>query len=400
MPRQPLDVLQHLASMELPPESPPGASNGHDKAGGDAPTTRAIVVSMETVVAQPLRWLWEGRIPFGKLTLLVGDPGLGKSFLTLDLASRLSTGTPFPGHTQGHPLAATVIMAAEDDLETTMKPRLEMLRADCARIKCITGMQEVVAGREVERAPRLDRDLSVMEDVMYEYGARLLVVDPINAYLGDVEGNADVKLRSVLTPLAALAMRTGAAVLAITHSNKSKEGPAIHRVIGSVAYVAAARSALAMGVDPDDPARRVVVQIKSNLAATAPGIGFKLMPPGTVIWDTNAVTVTADTVFSATSSAPGPEPEKEREAEDFLREVLAGGPVLAVDVKAESRQVPIAFRTLNRAKEALGVVSYREKGSVKSKWYWKPPPEQAAGGRAPWDKEDRDDDDSHRPHGF
>jgi hypothetical protein len=235
------------------------------------------------------------------------------------------------------------------------RPRLDALHTDVTRIHALTAIRQA----DGERSPRLDRDLSALEDAIARTSASLVIVDPINAYMGRVDGNQDIEMRSVLTPLAVLAARTGVAVVAITHTNKRAEGNALHRVIGSLAYVAAARSVLAVGIDPETPSRRVLVQVKSNLAPLAPSLGFSVIE-GAVVWDNDPVSVTAETIFGSSTTRGTQESSALTEAEQFLRTVLTAG-----------RQP--AEATLRRAKDAVGVQPSRESFGPGGKWYWSLP---------------------------
>ncbi len=355
--------FERLASDAAP--KPNG--NGHQNTAGDENAPLAVTVSLADVMPQTLRWRWFGRIAEGKLTIVAGDPGLGKSFLMLDLASRLSTGTPLPGETTRPEKTATLLLAVEDDLADTTRPRLDALHADVTRVHALTAIRQA----DGERLPRLDRDLTALEDAIARTGAGLVIVDPINAYMGKVDGNQDIEMRSVLTPLSVLAARTGAGVVAITHTNKRAEGNALHRVMGSLAYVAAARSVLAVGSDPDTPGRRVLVQVKSNLAPLTPSLGFRVVE-GAVVWDSDPVSVTAETIFGTPARTPR-ENSALAEAEQFLRTVLANGRQPAKDIFAEARQVGISEATLRRAKDAVRVQPSRESFGPGGKWYWSLP---------------------------
>jgi len=351
----PIDALQRLAVLPLPPD--PALRNGNGAHGQDDDNAGpvAITICMADVTPVKIRWIWPGRIAAGKLTLLVGKPGQGKSYTTMDLAARFSTGTPLPGTSERSPILNTLLLALEDDVADTIRPRLDRMGADVRRVHYLQGIRE--GNGKGERLPRLDLDLALLEERIERLQIGLVIVDPINAYMGDQEGNNDIKMRSILTPLSVLAARTECAVVAVTHDNKSKDGDPLHRVMGSLAYVAVARSVLALGVDPENPARRVIVQVKNNLAAAAPGLGFSIIEER-LVWDNEPVTVTAETVFGGDTGASR-ESAVQQDAQELLLRILRDGPVRAKDVLEEARDNGIAPTTLARARQALGIATPR-----------------------------------------
>lgn len=346
----------------------------------DRPTAgRGVLVCLSDVQAEKVTWLWPGRIPYGKVTLLVGDPGLGKSFLSLYIASRLSTGNPLHGDTDRPPKISTLLLSAEDDLADTIRPRLDRMGADVAHISAFRGVLEKDEdGREIERMVRLDTDLAELEYQIAQTGARFVVVDPVNAYLGKTDGNQDIDLRRVLNPLAMIAARHKVAMLVVTHSNKRSEGNKLHRVMGSLAYVGLARSVLAVGADPDTPGRCNMVQIKNNLAAQALGLGYRIIE-GEVVWDSDPVSLTADTVFDSASARKDGEGRDGQggalnEALDFLREALQHGARKSGDLFTEAKQqLRISEATLKRAKKELGVEARKVGLNDNAFWVWQFP---------------------------
>ncbi len=183
----------------------------------------AQVVCLSDVKPESVSWLWRGRIPFGKLTLLDGDPGLGKSTLSLDLAARLSVGGTMPGDTTPVEAAATLLLTAEDGLADTVRPRLEAAGADVTRIHALRDVPETGNddGRTTFRPPMLPDDIALMKEIVQKHGVRLIVIDPLMAFLsGRVKSFHDQDVRRARAPLAAMAEETGAAVLVLRHLNK------------------------------------------------------------------------------------------------------------------------------------------------------------------------------------
>ncbi|HTH17370.1 MAG TPA: AAA family ATPase, partial [Magnetospirillum sp.] len=215
--------------------------------GAQAPIT-PILISMADVQSRPIEWLWPGRIARGKVTLIAGDPGLGKSFLTLDLAARVSRGSPWPDVPDASaPLGGVVLLSAEDDAEDTIRPRLDAAGADVHCIKLLHAVRHNYRENQKEALFSLATDLPALEAAILAVpDCRLVVIDPITAYLGDTDSHKNAEIRGLIAPLAALAAKHGVAIVCVTHLNKSGSGPAIYRSIGSIAFVAAARAAWAV----------------------------------------------------------------------------------------------------------------------------------------------------------
>lgn len=320
------------------------------------------VVRMEEVEAETVRWLWHPYIALGKLTILEGDPGLGKSWLTCALAAAVSCGRGLPGAEPFAP-GKTLMLSAEDGLADTLRPRLDAVGADVSRVHAL--------------AEPLTFDavgLLRLEAAIAQIGPVLVIIDPLFAYTG---GKVDIhranECRAISAPLAAIAERQGCAVVAVRHLGKSRGGGhALSAGIGSIDFAAAARSVLLVGADPDDPSRRAIVQTKNNLAAHGPAIGYTL-EDGRFFW-TGASTLTAGRILAI------PSDEEERgtrsEATDFLREALAAGARPASEVKAEARSAGITDKVLRVARERLGVRVHKEGGSFgggAQRWVWELP---------------------------
>lgn len=353
---------------------------------------RPNVVRLADVEPKRVGWLWRGYVPLGKLTIVDGDPGLGKSQLALDLAARVSTGREMPDGSASdlEGSAGVVLLCAEDDAADTIRPRLDAAGGECTRIVLLESIAERVdTGRgelTVTRLPTL-QDVQAIREAVDQIGAKLVVVDPIMAFtVGDT--HVDAEVRRLLAALARLAAELGIAVLALRHLNKSGMGKAIYRGSGSIAFTAAARSALIVGRDPDDQAgeRLVLAPVKGNLHRPMPSLAYHVgakfhqviqdeVPY--IVWD-GASGHRADALMAmpgeaATGGALA-------EAKEFLADFLAEGAIEAKTVLRQADQAGIASKTLQRAKEALGVVSRRQ-GLLASEghWVWAlPDSEQAA----------------------
>jgi putative DNA primase/helicase len=299
-------------------------------------TPGAVLRCFADIAPKPLRWLWPGRIPLGKLTLFAGDPGLGKSFVTLDVAARVTRGDGWPDGTPASCGAGSVIvLSAEDDPSDTIRPRLEAAGANLNRVHTLQAVrrEKPNGGTSLEHFS-LETDLAALQDAVASFGdVRLVVVDPISAYLGNADSHINAKVRGLLSPLADMAAGLDVAVLAVTHLNKSTSS-ALYRASGSIAFIAAARAVWLFGKNPDDPAGRLMLPGKMNLAAEQMGIAYTLASKqdvAIVAWG-EAVSVSADAMLGP----EGAERSERLEAIEWLRERLATGPVVQREIKKDA----------------------------------------------------------------
>ena len=337
------------------------------------------LVCVADVPAEPVRWLWPGRIPLGKLTVLDGDPGVGKSTLTLSIAAKVTTGAPFPDRARPEP-ADVILLSAEDEIADTIRPRLEAAGADLARAFVLPDVGE--EGKP-SRPPELPLDLGRLEAMVKDRAAALVVIDPLMAFLsGAIDAHRDQDVRRALASMAYTAARTGAAVLIVRHINKSGGSNPLYRGGGSIGIVGAARSGLLAAPDPDDDGRRILAVTKSNLAAMPEALAYRLVEEerygvARVVWDGATAHKAADLLRTPARDDGWEAPARE-EGEAFLRELLANGPVPARQVKAEARQASIAERTLDRARQAIGARTRRDGFGPGSRYVWELPGESMA----------------------
>jgi len=328
---------------------------------------RAKVVRLADVEPERVEWLWPGRIPLGKLTVLDGDPGVGKSTISLDLAARVTTGRPMPGETIGSAPAGVVILSAEDGLADTIRPRLDAAGADSSRVVALTA---IVGADGTERLSSLPLDLVQLEEAVRASGAILVVVDVLMAFLdGGLNAHRDQDVRGALAQLAATAERTGAAFLVLRHLNKTAGGPVLYRGGGSIGIVGAARSALVVGRDPADEGRLVLAIMKANLARTAPSVAYRILDAdgvGRISWE-------GETSWTAAQLVAIPATADERTARDdakaILSEILSAGSLPAREAQRQAREAGVSGGTLRRAKEALGVAAKRAGGLGAAGWW-------------------------------
>ncbi|MBI4560542.1 MAG: AAA family ATPase [Candidatus Rokubacteria bacterium] len=319
-----------------------------------------VLVRLEDVASKPVTWLWPGRIPQGKLTLIVGDPGLGKSFLTIDLSARSTRGAPWPDGEPGR-TSDVVILTAEDGLADTVRPRLDALGGDPARIHVLTG----IGDPEKPATFNLARDIPHLEDAVLRTRASLVVIDPLSAYLAGIDSHKDADVRSILAPLAAMAERNGVAVVSVVHMNKGQQRQALYRAQGSLAFVAAARAVFGVAEDLDNPGRRLFVPLKMNVAPKPPGLAFRL-DGGRLTWEAGTVDVDADAALGGREASA--ERSEREEAAEFLREILADGSMSADEVKRQARGAGISEMTLRRARADLRVEI--RKAGFRQGWIW------------------------------
>ncbi|QDT72471.1 DNA repair protein RadA [Lacipirellula limnantheis] len=321
------------------------------------------LVCLSNVVPRAVDWLWRNRIAVGKVTLLAGDPGLGKSFVSLDIASRVSTGAPWPDEPDVTRTPADVILlSGEDALDDTVRPRVDAMGADCDRIKALQGIivSHSRAG-DPERGVDLSKDIAALDEAMDQMNdCKLVVIDPISVYLGDANSNDNGEVRRVLSGLTRFAERRNVAVLLITHLRKG-EGSPINRVIGSIGFVAAARAGLIIVKDPQNHDRRLMLPLKNNIAPDNGGLAYSIPregdQSGTVCWEPDPVLLDAGDVLATPPKRRGPCPGVRDHAKAWLLTFLKEGPQPTATIAARAKECGISEATLRRAREELGVTS-------------------------------------------
>jgi hypothetical protein len=311
------------------PEWEPSAGDREEQAARETDRLPLVrLTRLSEVEAEAVTWLWQERIPQAKLSLIDGDPEEGKSLVTLDLAARVSTGAAMPDRSAcGLPDAADVVLLGiEDGLADTVVPRLMAAGADRQRIHSIDGVPERRATGEIVRLATL-ADLGSLEAAIRQTGAKLLVVDPLTAFLpAGVDSHNDAEVRAVLAPLAALAERTGCAVLVVRHLNKQPGGNPLYRGGGSIAIIGVARAAMLAAPDPTDPEklRRVLAVSKSNLARKPPSLAYRIEDNGDGVARIEWLGETAQSAADLLAPVRQPSPERQ-ELLDLVEEV--GEPV-------------------------------------------------------------------------
>lgn len=339
---------------------------------------RTISRRMSDVIAQPIAWLWPGRIARGKVTVIAGHPGLGKSQITAHMAAIVSKGGQWPDRQECEG-GSVIMISAEDDAADTIRPRLEAARADLSRIHTLDFVEDENGnGNLIHRSFNLDSDVGRLEALMLDMGdVRLVVIDPITAFLGGIDSYKNADVRALLTPLADLAGRYGASIIGVSHLSKAGGQKALLRVSGSLAFVAAARAAYLVAADETEEGRRLLLPLKNNLGPDQTGFSFRFeevelgggITTSRIVWDGAPVAMTADDVLSESPS--GDDRSALEEAKEFLAEMLDRGPVEGRVIYRQADDAGHAKRTVDRAKRELGIQS--RKSSMTSPWRWELP---------------------------
>ena len=343
---------------------------------GQSDVLGAVMVYMSEIGARQIDWLWPSRIPLGRLSMLVGRPGEGKSFLTAFMAATVSTGSHWPDG-MFCPQGEVILISGEDDPGDTIRPRLDAHGADCSKIYLLkTVVFRDGSGRKQERGFSL-ADIPQLEAVLTAHPeVRLIVIDPIGSFLGQkVDGHRDNEIRGVLTPLAALAEKHNAAVLIVAHRRKSAAPSADDMALGSIGFVGLSRAVWHLSRDQENPERRLLLPGKTNLCRQPDGLAFTIEgSPPSIVWEPEPVRKSADDQQAEANgfTKHGPEPEARSAAMDWLSKMLANGSKLVAEINAEGEAAGLSRRTINRAADGLNVC--REKDFSSSKWRWSLPP--------------------------
>jgi hypothetical protein len=315
---------------------------------------------------QSVSWLWPGRLPFGKLAILDGDPGLGKSLVTLDICARLSTGQPFPDGAGAHGVGGAIVLNGEDGDADTIRPRLQAFGADLQRIY-VHARARATTGEPLYFPAHTD----ILDEALTRTGARLVVIDPIMAFLApNVVNTSDQSVRRALLPLAQLADRHGCAILLIRHLNKRSGGRSLYRGDGSIAFHGVCRASWLIARDPRQPTRCILAQMKNNLAAAQPSLAYTVTPresgPPSLTW-TGASSWTADQLLAAGGLRGGAALER---VCDFLTTFLAAGPRTSREIWIAAQEHDFSEMTVKRAKEQMRIRSVPVGAREERRSYW------------------------------
>ena len=318
------------------------------------------LINMEQVEVEKIDWLLYPFIPFGKVTIVQGDPGEGKTTMVLQIIAKLTKGEAvlpsgsdepaLEGKTMALEPVNVIYQTAEDGLGDTIKPRLLSAGADCSRVMVIDDNNQALTMMDAR-----------LEEAIIKTKARLVVLDPIQGFLGAaVDMHRANEIRPLMKRIAVLAEKYHCAIILIGHMNKNSNGKSSYRGLGSIDFQAAARSVLIVGRIKDEPEIRVVCHVKSSLAPEGKSIAFRLDKDTGFEW-IGEYDISADDLLSGDNRG-----QKIHEAKEFLKEILVSGSVAQTKVAEEAESRGIKKKTLWNAKKELEIESVK----IGNQWFW------------------------------
>ena len=317
------------------------------------------LINMEQVEVEKIDWLLYPFIPFGKVTIVQGDLGEGKTTMVLQIISKLTKGEPVLPHGEEMEVADkmmdlepvnVIYQTAEDGLGDTIKPRLLAAGADCSRVLVIDDNDQALTMMDAR-----------LEEAIVQTKARLVVLDPIQGFLGaDVDMHRANEIRPLMKRVPVLAEKYHCAIILIGHMNKNSNGKSSYRGLGSIDFQAAARSVLIVGRVKDEPEIRVVCHVKSSLAPEGKSIAFRLDNENGFEW-IGEYDISAEDLLNGDSRG-----QKIHAAKEFLKEILASGSMAQTKVAEEAESRGIKKKTLWNAKKELEIDSVK----IGNQWFW------------------------------
>ena len=315
------------------------------------------LINMDTVEVEQIEWLLYPFIPYGKVTIIQGDPGEGKTTMVLQIIAKLTRGEailPTVSLTDDKENAEVpvnvIYQTAEDGLGDTIKPRLLAAGADCTKVMVIDDSEQPLTMADVR-----------LEEAIVQTKARMVVLDPIQGFLGsEVDMHRANEIRPLMKRIAVLAEKYHCAIILIGHMNKNSNGKSSYRGLGSIDFQAAARSVLIVGRIKDEPEVRVVCHTKSSLAPEGKAIAFRLDKNNGFEW-IGEYDISADELLNGEGKG-----QKTRKAKEFLLEILADVGMAQKKIEEEAEKLGIKKKTLRNAKMELGIDSVKRG----NQWYW------------------------------
>lgn len=337
------------------------------------------VVWMTDVEARPVRWLWTGRVPFGKVTIFEGEPEQGKSLVTCDLVARVTRGTVLPDGEQLLVPRNGLIVTAEDDYTDTVKPRLMAAGADMARVASYPLRRDPETGKVAPLT--IPDDVNKLQRIIERHEFALVIIDPITAFLAeDVQTHNDASVRRALSPANLMAQETMAAIVLLRHLNKDSSKSAINRGGGSVAFSANSRAVWVFAPHPDDEDLHLMARTKNNLTprGQTPALGYRIESRETPVgeqpiaaWQAGTYDMTADDLLKHDARTDA---QARNEALEWLEQTLSMGPVPSAKLQEMAEAEGLSWSTVKRAKNASNgrftAERMRDDGGKTVGWQW------------------------------
>jgi hypothetical protein len=347
---------------------------------------QAELISFDKISSVDIEWLWPNRIPLGTLTLIAGDPGVGKSFLTLYIASAVSTGGPWPNENRASIIenrvssienrsscGSVLIINSEDSPPRTMRPRLLDSKANLSKIMLLPSVcHRDKNGNEYDSQFNIITDLFALEMAISEIpDLKLIIIDPILAFFGQYDTRNDSYVRNILAPLKKLAAKYNVAVVGVMHLNKGSSTKPVYRTMGSLAFSSSARSIWLVSSVPNSSGsqRRLFIPVKNNMLEKPSALAFEIKD-NRVVFENQPVNVSADFMLSPQSGIESPELNR---AIDWLLNLLSDGkPRSSNEIFKLAESQFFTNRTLQRARKEIGVKCFPDFDHFGNKlWYWK-----------------------------
>lgn len=347
------DVLKNYPDYKSPNEIHP-------------PTNELLQIPFSSIKPKPIQWLWENRIARGMVTLFAGDPGKGKSQLLLWLASMCSLGGRMPVDGATLPLGKVAILSAEDDEDVTMSPRLHALGANQDLILQLKSTPKIdeLTGQLLDGMVRLDKDMQLLDNTFTNTPDYVcMIIDPITAYIGDTNDYKNSEVRILITKLTGIAKRHNIAIILNTHLTKPGNGAsqtsAMARVMGSMAYVAAARAAYLICDNEDDRTIKQFIPMKNNVGDDMTGFEYRIkniiiendIKTSRIEWLATSIQKDANDALNKTRSSP-----RKQLAIEFLKDCLKNGAMLLTDIRRRAEEADISPPLLYTAKDELKII--------------------------------------------
>lgn len=363
-----------LAAIGIAPRARGAASSSGHHPRDRTPSHLPIgnVVRLSEVAPEPIHWLSPGRLALGKITVLDGDPGLGKSTLLCEIAARITRGEALPGGQSGTP-RGVILLAAEDSLVDTVRPRIDAAGGDPQRVVTLVSAPDPFRpGRPVA----LPGDAPLLGTVALRADAALIIIDPLAGFLGPRHSANDAAhVRRILAALRDIAEVANVAVVIVRHLNKEAGANPMYRGGGSIGIIGSARCGLLLAADPDDPTRRILAATKENLTIPPPSLAFRLATDpisgaAHIVWEGESRWTASQLLHASAETATVR--SALAEARQWLREALANGPRPSKTLQQEAAAHGHAWRTLVRARRAEDIIIRKEPGPH-GHWTWELP---------------------------